>query len=149
LEAVIFIGLQAAGKSSFYRERYFRTHVRLNLDMLRTRRRLEILLRACFEAKQPFVIDNTNLTAEERGRHIELARAARFSIAGYYFASTVEACRRRNAARPEPEQVPPKAIYGAAARLQLPSYGEGFDALFVVRMTEPSGFAVEKWRDDV
>jgi len=38
MEAVIFVGLQAAGKSTFYRERFFDTHVRINLDMLRTRR---------------------------------------------------------------------------------------------------------------
>jgi predicted kinase len=34
LEAVIFIGLQAAGKSTFYLRRFFRTHVRINMDML-------------------------------------------------------------------------------------------------------------------
>ena len=34
MEAVIFIGLQASGKSTFYRQRFFRTHVRTNMDML-------------------------------------------------------------------------------------------------------------------
>ena len=36
MEAVLFVGLQASGKSTFYRERFFRTHVRINLDMLKT-----------------------------------------------------------------------------------------------------------------
>ncbi len=31
MEAVIFIGLQAAGKSSFYRDRFFSSHIRINL----------------------------------------------------------------------------------------------------------------------
>ncbi len=31
MEAVIFIGIQAIGKSSFYKRRFFRMHVRINL----------------------------------------------------------------------------------------------------------------------
>ena len=56
MEAVIFVGIQASGKSTFYKERFFDTHVRLNLDMLRTRHREKLLLRACLEGKQPFVL---------------------------------------------------------------------------------------------
>ncbi len=36
VQAILFSGIQATGKSSFYRERFFHTHVRINLDMLRT-----------------------------------------------------------------------------------------------------------------
>ncbi|HWE94100.1 MAG TPA: hypothetical protein VG269_09070 [Tepidisphaeraceae bacterium] len=39
MEAVIFCGVQGSGKSTFFRERFFDTHLRLNLDMLRTRHR--------------------------------------------------------------------------------------------------------------
>lgn len=38
----------------------------INLDTLKTRNRERILLAACLEAKQPFVLDNTNLTREVR-----------------------------------------------------------------------------------
>ena len=85
MEVVIFVGIQASGKSTFYRERFFDTHLRINLDMLKTRNREQILLRACIEAKQPFVIDNTNPSVEERARYIGLARAASFRVLGYYF----------------------------------------------------------------
>lgn len=60
MEAILLCGIQATGKSTFCRERLFSSHVRLNLDMLKTRHREDVLLRACIEAKQPFVIDNTN-----------------------------------------------------------------------------------------
>lgn len=30
MQAVILVGLQASGKSSLYRERFFTTHVRIN-----------------------------------------------------------------------------------------------------------------------
>src|SRR6476660_6211221 len=45
VEMVLFIGIPATGKSSFYRERFFRSHVRVNLDMLRTRHREQLLIR--------------------------------------------------------------------------------------------------------
>ncbi len=55
MEAVLFIGIQATGKSSFYLERFSRTHVRINLDMLKTRHRETLLLKACLQGKIPFV----------------------------------------------------------------------------------------------
>ena len=143
MEAVILIGAQAAGKSTFYHERFADSHVRLNLDMLRTRRRLEILLQACLEAGQRFVLDNTNVTVAERGRYIALARAARFNVTGYYFASTLADCLRRNAARPEDQRIPPRGIAGTFKRLELPSLAEGYSRLYTVRIAAGGGFTVE------
>jgi predicted kinase len=82
VEAVVFVGIQASGKSSFYRARFFDTHLRINLDMLKTRHREQLLLHACIEAKQPFVVDNTNPTVEERARYIELASSGGFRVVG-------------------------------------------------------------------
>ncbi|HEV8062248.1 MAG TPA: ATP-binding protein, partial [Gemmataceae bacterium] len=62
MEAVIFVGLQGAGKSTFYRERFSTSHLRINLDMLKTRHRESRFLAVCIETCQSFVIDNTNLT---------------------------------------------------------------------------------------
>lgn len=42
--------------------------------MLKTRHREDIILRACLEAKQPFVVDNTNPAKEERKKYIEEAK---------------------------------------------------------------------------
>lgn len=49
MEAVLFIGVQASGKSTFYRERFFSSHVRINLDMLKTRHREKRLLEVCLD----------------------------------------------------------------------------------------------------
>jgi len=76
MEMVLFVGIQATGKSSFYLQRFFRTHVRINLDMLKTRRREDLLVKACLEGKTPFVVDKMNLTKMDRAAYIGLAKAA-------------------------------------------------------------------------
>src|SRR4051812_23031890 len=99
MEALIFTGLQASGKSSFYKEWFFDTHLRINLDMLKTRHREKLLLQACLAMKQPLVVDNTNPTSAERARYILPAREAAFRVVGYYFHSTLSDCLRRNELR--------------------------------------------------
>jgi predicted kinase len=148
MEAVVLCGIQATGKSTFCRERFFSTHIRINLDMLRTRHREELLVQACLAAKQPFVVDNTNPTKIERARYIQAARACGFAVKGYYFESRVTAAAERNAGRPADVQVPERALRGTSARLEIPSRAEGFDELFYVRITD-SGFCVEEWRDEI
>lgn len=142
MEAVIFAGIQASGKSTFYRERFFDTHVRINLDMLKTRNRERILLEACIAAGQRFVVDNTNATASERARYIAPARAAGFRIVGYFFEPDPHASVRRNES--SPRQVPPRGIFGTLKRLELLAPAEGFDELHRVRITA-LGFVVEAW----
>ncbi|MBF6613005.1 MAG: AAA family ATPase [Chloroflexi bacterium] len=144
MQAVIFVGIQGSGKSSFYKERFFNTHLRINLDMLKTRHREELLLKAYIEMQQSFVVDNTNPTIQERARYIEPARAARFRIIGYYFQSSVQEAIRRNNLRSGRERIPPQAIGGTAKRLQLPTLSEGFDELYYVTMGESGGFVVNE-----
>lgn len=149
MEAVLLIGIQATGKSSFFRERMFATHVRLNLDMLRTRHREAILLRACIDGKTRFVVDNTNPTREERRRYIEPARAAGYSVVGYYFQSSLEPALERNARREGKERVPDAGVRGAYGRLELPSRSEGFDELYYVSVGMDGEFEVQEWNDEV
>lgn len=147
MEAAIFVGIQAAGKSSFYRERFFASHLRISLDMLRTRRRERALLAWCLEHGQRFVVDNTNVTAAERAVYIAPARAAGFRVIGYCFEADVPASITRNAGRPQAEQVPAKAIGGTRKRLEWPRRDEGFDELHFVRIALGGGFLVEAWRE--
>lgn len=149
MTAIIFIGIPAAGKSTFYRQRFFDTHVRINLDMLKTRHREKLLVEACLAARQPFVVDNTNAGVNERARFIGAARAAGFRVIGYYFSSGVQDALERNRQREGRARIPDKGVSGAAGRLELPTMAEGFDELWYVRMDGEGGFVVEEWRDEV
>ncbi len=74
MEAAIFIGLQATGKSTFYKEKFFKSHIKINLDMLKTTNKENILLETCIKARQPFVVDNTNATTLDRKKYIDMDR---------------------------------------------------------------------------
>jgi len=106
MEAVIFIGIQATGKSTFYKEKFFKTHIRINLDMLRTRNRKDIFIDACIKAKQPFVVDNTNPTIEDRKKYIDKAKNANFKVVGYYFQSNIAEAIKKNETREGKEHIP-------------------------------------------
>jgi predicted kinase len=146
VEAVILVGIQASGKSTFYRECMFNTHVRVNLDMLRTRHREMLLVHACIRAKQPFVIDNTNPTMAEREKYILPARASWFRVIGYYFPVSIETALLRNTSRSGRQRVPDVAIRGTRNRLEIPSLAEGFSQMFYVRPRPCGGFVVEPWK---
>ena len=149
MEAVIFIGLQASGKSSFYREKFIDTHIRLNLDMLKTRHREKLLFNACLAAKQSVVIDNTNPAKCDRQKYILLAKENKFKVTGYYFQSILSECKQRNGDRQGKAKIPLIGLMDTYKRLELPTYQEGFNRLYYVKLTEKDSFLVEKWQDAV
>lgn len=150
MEAVLFIGIPGSGKSTFYLEKFFNSHVRINLDMLRTRHREKVLLDACIQARQSFVVDNTNITPAERARYIPLARQAGFRVVGYYFQADLGAALQRNQLRSGKGAIPTTGVLARYHQLELPDYSEGFDELFYVRIDQVTKkFKVEEWKDEV
>jgi len=145
MQALIFTGIQASGKTTFYRERLFETHIRISLDMLHTRNRERILLRACLEAKQPFVIDNTNVLAADRARYIVPAKEAGFRVTGYYFLTELHEALRRNSRRMDKKAIPVKGMIGTFKRMQPPTLAEGYDEIYSVRLGYQNNFEVEPW----
>lgn len=130
MECVIMVGLPASGKSTFAKRRYTDTHIRLNLDMLNTRRKEDILFEACLVAKQPVVIDNTNVTIKERSKYIKKALAEKFSVKCVFMKTPVDLCVQNNTNRKD--SVPVVAIYSRAKALEEPTIEEGFDNIEVV-----------------
>ena len=147
MEAVILMGIQGSGKSTFFRQRLFDTHVRINLDMLKTRRREKLLLEACLAAGQSFAVDNTNPARADRARYIPAARAAGFRVIGYFFHSDIQECHKRNRQREGKKLIPYGGLLGALGRLEMPSLDEGFDELYRVKVAPDGGFIVEPWAE--
>ena len=156
LELVVLMGLQASGKSTFFRERFAATHEHVSKDLFRNNRdrnrRQEQLITAALGAGRSVVMDNTNPTVEDRRTPIRLGREFGARIIGYYFEADPRECLSRNARRQGIARVPAVAIFATAKKLTPPSPEEGFDELFRVRL-RTSGFEVRSWcgaaeRDD-
>ena len=144
MEAIIFIGIQGSGKSTFFRERFFDTHVRINLDMLRTRRREELLVAACLEGGQSFVVDNTNPLPSDRVRYLVPARTAGVRTVAYFFEESLREAMQRNNLRTGKQKVPAPAVAAAFKKLVPPTEDEGFDEIYTVKLTAEHGFVVAR-----
>ena len=140
MDCVILIGLPAAGKSTFYRERFAGTHDHISKDLLRNNRRperrQEQLLLESLSGGRSLVIDNTNASVAARAPLLRTARAHGARVIGYYFPTEAGAALRRNRAREGRDRVPDVAIFTVRKRLEPPSRDEGFDELFEVRLLE-------------
>ncbi|WP_426492006.1 AAA family ATPase [Hymenobacter sp. 102] len=149
MQLVLFCGIQATGKSTFYQQRFFHTHVRISMDLLRTRHRERRLLELCLETQQRCVIDNTNPTQAERAVYLSAARAAGFEVVGYFFQSVAAEALVRNQQRPPERQIPDKGIRATRNRLELPTRAEGFEQLYFVRPLGNQEFDVTNWQDEI
>lgn len=145
-KAIIFTGIQASGKSTFFKQHFRSGFVHINLDTLHTRNKKAALLEQCLQDRASFVVDNTNPTADDRRRYIKAAREHWYRIEGYFFQSIVRDCVERNSHRSGKACIPGKEIACTSNRLELPSYEEGFDALYFVRIQD-GAFAVDRWNE--
>jgi predicted kinase len=143
MEAIVLCGVQGSGKTSLYVERFVDTHVRVSLDVLRTRAREEALVRLCLESGQRFVVDNTNATPADRARYVQPARAAGFRTIAYLVEIDVAEALARNAQRPDGRRVHAAGLVGTGRRLQRPTPEEGFDELWHATATPDGGWRIE------
>jgi len=145
LELIVFVGLQASGKSAFFRERFAATHEHVSKDLFRNNRdrnrRQRELIGAALGAGRSVVVDNTNPTVEDREPLIRQGRGFGARIVGYSFGSEPREALARNARREGKARVPDVAIYATAKKLVSPSPEEGFDEIYCVRI-DGTGFEV-------
>ncbi|MCU0541244.1 MAG: ATP-binding protein [Oscillatoriaceae cyanobacterium Prado104] len=151
MELIIFIGLQASGKSSFFRADFAATHELVSKDCFRNNknpaRRQTSLIETALKAGSSVVVDNTNPTIEDRVSLIELGRSYNAEIIGYYFESHLKSCWERNQQRQGKARVPDVGIYATMKKLTKPSYAEGFDKLFYVSIAGDGNFQVSEWQE--
>lgn len=148
MEAIIFCGIQATGKSTFYKNRFFNSHVRISMDLLNTRNRERKLMETCINTQQAFVVDNTNPSKAERSVYISLAKTNNYKIIGYYFQSKIAEALARNSMREGKESIPEKGIKATFNRLEMPGFEEGFDELYYVELST-EGFNIKEWTNEM
>ena len=148
MEAVLLIGVQASGKSTFYKEKFFNTHVRISNDLLKTKNREKLLLEYCSNTQMSFVVDNTNATKDIRKKYIESAKEAKIPVIGYYFKTNLSLSIERNKKRVKKEIVPIAGILGTHKKLEIPTVEEGFSELYYVESND-NEFIIKDWQDEV
>ncbi len=147
-ECVVLVGLQASGKTTFFRQRFASTHEHVSKDNFPNARRRDLrqaaLIDGALARGRSVVVDNTNSTPAERQPVIAIARAHGARVVCYYFESDRRNALGRNRRREGKARVPDVAILVTAKRLVPPSFAEGFDEIFTVRVTDAGGFDVRR-----
>jgi predicted kinase len=145
VELIVFSGLQASGKTTFYRERFATTHVHISKDAwpnaTKKEQRQRRLVDEHLRAGRSVVVDNTNPTPLEREPLIAIARSLGVPVTSYEFIVTVEEALRRNALREGRARIEDVGIYSVAKKIVRPTPDESFDQRFEVRLTL-DGFVV-------
>jgi predicted kinase len=146
-ECVIFVGLPASGKTTFYQRRFAATHQHVSKDLWpktsnKDRRQAE-LMRLALSQGQSVVIDNTNPALADRAPVIALARQFGARVIGYYFTATTREAVGRNRGREGQARVPDVAIFTRAKRMAKPLLEEGFDELYAVSIDPSGDFSVQ------
>ncbi len=149
MDVVILIGLQGAGKSTFFRTYFAGTHVHISKDNFRTAKnreqRQQKMLRGALAQGLSVVVDNTNPSIETRVPVLQAGKEFGARVVGYYFEPTLSACLERYRRREGAARVPDIALFATFKRLEPPSYAEGFDELFTVHLDEQGNFTVAEW----
>ncbi|MGE8559737.1 MAG: AAA family ATPase [Acinetobacter sp.] len=142
MQLIIFTGVQASGKSSFYLLNLHHSHLRINLDMLKTRYRENLIFEACLAGQAKCVIDNTNPTREDRARYIQRALDAGFEVIAYYFETDLSSTLERNSYRIGKANIPEVGVRATYKKLEMPTLEEGFTEIYVVKIIGNGEFSI-------
>ena len=166
VDLVILVGIQASGKTTFFRRHMENGYVHVSLDNWRGKDNVREKERLAIEAGlrsaaggaggNGVVVDNTNTTAATRRRYFDHARrfadetGRRVRVLAYFFDADLAGCLERNEQRPvdppagTPYYVPPVAIARFHQRLEPPTQSEGFGKIFRVRIVPAGRFEIEE-----
>lgn len=131
-EAIIFVGLQGAGKTTYFAEHFAASHEHISRDVAGTAAREAMLIQECLRLQRSFVIDNTNSTRTIREPLITKAKAAGFRVLCYFFDIPLRTAIGRNNHRKDKKPVPVPAILRTAKLLERPALEEGIDEIQTV-----------------
>ncbi|CUW25939.1 MULTISPECIES: AAA family ATPase [Streptomyces] len=146
-DLAVLVGLQAAGKSTFYAQCLSDRYELVSKDLFprgaRNKQARQMRLVAeHLAAGRAVAVDNTNPSPREWGPLVEAAHAHGATATAYWFPPDVPGSLRRNAAREGRDRVPDVGVLATCERLRRPSAADGFDAVHEVRFDGRGGFTV-------
>ena len=146
IECVIFAGLPASGKTTFYQRHFAPAHLHISKDNWPNAARKGVrqarMIAEALSQGRSIVVDNTNPTVDDRRAVIDVARSYGARVIGYYFDAPTREAVGRNRGRTGPQRVPDVAIFTTAKRMTVPRLEEGFDQLFHVSIQESGEFTI-------
>lgn len=135
-EVIIFVGLQGAGKTTYFAEHFAASHEHISRDLAGTAEREAILIQECLRSQRSFVLDNTNAMRAVREPLIRQAKTAGFRVLCCFFDVPVRTAIGRNNHRKDKKPVPVPAILRTAKLLEVPTLEEGIDEIRIVPASE-------------
>ena len=142
---MILIGVPGAGKTTFYQERFASTHVRISLDEVTSRSKLEAKVNDCIAAKNSFVVDNTNVRRQDREWFVRTARSAGYRVVVYVFRLELRAAIKRNSLRKGKQVIPVPALIRIWKGMEQPDLKEGFGELSTVNIQKDGTYTIEPY----
>ena len=133
-ELIIFIGIPASGKSTFYIKHYLGSHIHINLDTLKSRSREWALFTTAVAYDSDIVVDNTNINKEKRARYINYVKTRGYTIKCVNFKASAKDCNLRNIGRKA--EVPKGVIERFLNDYEEPSHAEGFNHIETIMVDD-------------
>ncbi|KAL4249557.1 hypothetical protein ABKN59_005875 [Abortiporus biennis] len=141
-EVVLFVGLPALGKTSFFK-RYFEPegYIHINQDTLGSRDKCIKFVKEALVNGQCCVVDNTNRNVVTRKYYVDLAQRMKASIRCFHFTGSVELAWHNNlyraynmppsssSAQTKREVLPYTALLNFQSMFEEPGLGEGFSEI--------------------
>jgi len=135
-ELIVFVGIQASGKSTYFATHLAATHVHVSKDLMTNVRNRDVkqqqMIEAALSAGRSVAVDNTNPTPVVRAPLIAQGKQHGARVIAYFFETAVKDAIARNRLREGKARVPDVAIYATAKKLVPPSFAEGFDEVRVI-----------------
>jgi bifunctional polynucleotide phosphatase/kinase len=136
---IINVGLPGCGKS-YVTEKYLNDFVDINQDVLKTSSKCIDMTKNTINAKKNLVIDNTNMTDNERKKYIDLAKNSNYKIMCFQFTTNAELCKHNNCYRNFISngsiKVVPDIVYNMMKKKYVePNITEGFDLIQKIDFT--------------